>query len=117
MAPDRQLQELQKSIAGWRDSRKGVQSGEEMGFWLGLKGRVDVWMVADRTGRRKCRHKNAQTCREFSRVSLSQTGHMLGSKISNALENSFAASFMHLNLRRKVRKIGESRAGAGLKDS
>lgn len=44
---------------------------------------------------------------------------MLGSKISNALENnSFAFSFMHLELRKEFKedytKVGESKVGIGL---
>ena len=47
---------------------------------------------------------------------------MLGSKISNAPENnSSAASFMHLELRREGKKdymaVGESKAGIELQDS
>lgn len=47
---------------------------------------------------------------------------MQGSKISNAPENNnFAASFMHLKLRRESKEnymeVGESKAGIGLQNS
>ena len=45
---------------------------------------------------------------------------MLESKIPNMLENSFAASFMHLKLRRESKEgymgVGESKVGIGLQD-
>lgn len=55
------------------------------------------------------------------RVYLSQTDDSVGSKVSGAPENdSFAVSFVHLELRRKskkYRKVEESQAGTGLQES
>lgn len=66
--------------------------------------------------------ENIQTCRDFLWAYLSQTDDTSGRKISNAPKNScFAASFMHLTLKRKHKegymKEGKSKVGFGLQGS
>ena len=49
-------------------------------------------------GTRFCQHKDIQTCREFLWVYLSQANDICQGTRSQMLQNSFAASFMHLKL-------------------